>query len=139
MAQTYKDTPIYRQYLNVDSATGRGERLDDLMPHLQYNENGHPIIVPGEVYCRWRSDDGALCVKKNALSSTSALRTHYRGCQGCSPESRRTGSNNARQQQELHRWYRAVVNGEMPRWMPRKAADTAVAVVADGARDDGKA
>lgn len=38
MVQTYKDTPSYRQYLNVDPVTGRGERPDDLMPHLQYNE-----------------------------------------------------------------------------------------------------
>ncbi|KAK1250594.1 hypothetical protein MKX08_010597 [Trichoderma sp. CBMAI-0020] len=131
MGQTYQDTPSYRQYLNADPVTGRGERLDHLMPHLQFNEDGQLIIVPGELFCRWRRDDGALCVKRTALSSSAALRKHYHGCHGSPIENRRNGSNTVMFQQELHRWYRAIVNGEMPRWVPRKAADTTVAIVPD--------
>ncbi|UKZ62747.1 uncharacterized protein TrAtP1_003980 [Trichoderma atroviride] len=131
MVRTYKDTPSYRQYLNVDPVTGRGERLDHLMPHLQYNEDGQLIIVPGELFCRWRSDDGALCVKGTALSSATALRKHYHGCHGSPTENRRHGSNTFEFQVELHCWYRAIVNGEMPRWVPRKAADATVAIMPD--------
>lgn len=38
LLRTYKHLPSYLQYLNVNPETGRSERNDALMPHLQYNK-----------------------------------------------------------------------------------------------------
>jgi hypothetical protein len=54
MGAAYKDMPSYGQYLNIDSVTGLGERLDNLMPHLQYNEVRNPnSLLAQKMHVLW--------------------------------------------------------------------------------------
>ncbi|PON29337.1 hypothetical protein TGAM01_v201586 [Trichoderma gamsii] len=65
VTRSFRHMPSYRRYLNANPITGRKERLDDLMPSLQYNASGQLILAPGEVFCRWRNDDGTLCKRES--------------------------------------------------------------------------
>ena len=81
MPQTYKDKPAYKSYRAGNEA---GERDDAKMPDLKKDgvcfriepqsicngtnaisglQNDKVIIVPGEVFCRWRDEENGLCYR----------------------------------------------------------------------------
>ncbi|KAL6908258.1 hypothetical protein GGI43DRAFT_379126 [Trichoderma evansii] len=127
MVFTYIEWPSYRRYLNENRRTGRPERNDALMPPLIYTGNGEPILAAGEVFCRWRDVDGVLCTERKEYSTPVGLERHFADCHGTRTHGLCTGFNNPRYKEELNRWYFAVVNGEMPRWVPRRTANAPVA------------
>ncbi|KAL7895715.1 hypothetical protein HDV63DRAFT_401017 [Trichoderma sp. SZMC 28014] len=115
----YNNQPSYRQYLNQDPATGRKERLDDLMPRLLFSEGGRLLLVPGEVFCRWRNDDDTLCKRKHAFNSHSNLREHYMRVHGSRVKPRPVGSCITREYHlKIRIWYNALVHGNKPFWIP---------------------
>ncbi|KAL6694128.1 hypothetical protein J3F84DRAFT_350113 [Trichoderma pleuroticola] len=73
MEQRARTPPAYQAYLNDPANV----RLDHLVLDLIYNEDGEPIIMPGERCCRHPDILGTLFFKNDKLCSESALRKHY--------------------------------------------------------------
>ncbi|VTT55722.1 unnamed protein product [Fusarium fujikuroi] len=61
----YRRSEPYRRYLS------NGYRLDDLMPPLDRRGESEAEIVPGELYCRFRSARGRLCHKVTFLKPST--------------------------------------------------------------------
>lgn len=71
----YSSTEWYELYLHG------GSRPDDsLLPELQFDAQGNIMLVPGEVYCRFKHPDGAtpMCRDQHRFAHNKSLRGHYR-------------------------------------------------------------
>ncbi|EGR49051.1 uncharacterized protein TRIREDRAFT_107197 [Trichoderma reesei QM6a] len=115
MPQTYKDKPAYKSYRAGNEA---GERDDAKMPDLKKDGNDKVIIVPGEVFCRWRDEENGLCYRSAAFYSPSSLRNHYKKGHGLQVSDRGAGSKSVALQHQLNRWYSQVDAGAKPTWVP---------------------
>ncbi|KAL7914088.1 hypothetical protein GGI35DRAFT_475922 [Trichoderma velutinum] len=137
MADHYQDGDGYSRYVAGD---GRDKRNDATMPILQINnvcsiaelllicrdmpakihyKEGQIIMIPGEVFCRWRGDDGHLCWKNIRYANTKTLRNHYRCSHRVETEANPTGGFSADYHSALDRWYTQVSSGQNPTWIPR--------------------
>ncbi|RGP68499.1 hypothetical protein FLONG3_8138 [Fusarium longipes] len=115
-------------------------RPDTKLPPLNYSQEGHIHLVPGESYCRWRHPITAVICKNAASFGTIELRDHYRLDHGCKVASDDhplfNGMNDTRYQQVMREnpckdpedlieltlfptgWYTDMLHGNMPPWPP---------------------
>ncbi|KAL7954691.1 hypothetical protein V8C34DRAFT_293628 [Trichoderma compactum] len=94
-----------------------------MMPPLQMNKQGQAIIVPGEIYCRWRGKNGRngrLCKRKARYSQENALHRHYQVVHKVEIEPRTMRGFTYAYHLELTEWYKQVMYGNQPHWIPRK-------------------
>ncbi|PKK47206.1 hypothetical protein CI102_9775 [Trichoderma harzianum] len=80
--------------------------------------------MPGELFCRWRDEDGVLCDRYEPYFCRESLRYHYRYIHGREiPITGKSGFT-TRYHNQLDRWYTQVANGEDPNWIPINPADS---------------
>ncbi|PNP59602.1 hypothetical protein THARTR1_00775 [Trichoderma harzianum] len=114
---SYKNQMGYRIYA---IGNGEGRRNARMMPPLQYSNEGKVIILPGEIYCRWRGPTGRICQKNTAFDHQAGLYLHYRRHHDLEPERRTVTGFTYAYNQELDEWYTQVSRGDKPNWIPKK-------------------
>ncbi|EHK40038.1 hypothetical protein TRIATDRAFT_312962 [Trichoderma atroviride IMI 206040] len=114
-------------YADLGASGQPANRLEQLLPPLQFNQNGEVILIPGEIFCRYRDDNNRLCqFRLQQHKMAGGIRKHYI-IYHLLPVERRSKSHERKHfTEQARRWYDEVVRGNFPLWVPRDADDTPI-------------
>ncbi|PON30965.1 hypothetical protein TGAM01_v200385 [Trichoderma gamsii] len=118
-----------RRYLELGASGQPVNRLELLLPHVQFNENGEVILLPGEIFCRIRDDNNDICpfvVDYRRRHGKGGIRYHYRYAHNLPAEKRKLTHRYNHFLEKAARWYDEVVRAKMPLWLPRDATDSPI-------------
>ncbi|KAL7939131.1 hypothetical protein V8C35DRAFT_326320 [Trichoderma chlorosporum] len=122
--QKYTEMEGYQRYI---VRNGAGARDDAKMPSLALNSENQIILVPGEVFCRWRDEKDKLCPRATRFTQIRSLVMHYEHMHKKSVEKRKS-VRSMKKNAKVDCWYTQVANGEKPTWTPNVINDRTVTV-----------
>ncbi|KAH8674902.1 hypothetical protein BGZ61DRAFT_536212 [Ilyonectria robusta] len=112
---SYKKNAAYIAY------TRGNLRPDVILPPLARNNDGLIFLAPGEVYCRFRFQNGTICPINWRFPTYHALHDHYSQAHGLELERLKSGALPADTRRDVEHWYKALMGNVVTVWTPRSA------------------
>ncbi|KAI1769762.1 hypothetical protein F4818DRAFT_435388 [Hypoxylon cercidicola] len=98
----FKTQPAYQEY-------SAWETRPDGLPVYELDEDGEPIVAPGELFCRARIEDGVICYNATKQYQPSNLRNHLKTTHGYTIAKLPPGPLNAVDHHKTNKFYTDLV------------------------------